>query len=301
MTAQALEQVMIEDKYSRANIREKVLYDILDTRFLDKGIRIAEVSIEAYLQGTYYSSKAKRIEHLVGIGLTNRELTLETLIIVMSIEGAQPIQSVAGKLATILNYEDTFDGIKTAAELISVISDSDIYDIIAANNSITGSLMVKSRFMLEEKTLQYIANTKYLPPMICTPKEIDSNFTSGYLTKDASVILGKGNHHNKYQALDALNIATNITLSLDMDMLRFEEKSKQHLNTPVKIANYRRLVTSSKIVYKELIEQGNKFNFDWRYDKRGRMYSQGYHVNIQATQYKKAIINLHEKHLIEGV
>jgi len=161
--------------------------------------------------------------------------------------------------------------------------------------------MVKANFSLEEKTKQFIANTKYLPPMLVPPREITSNRSCGYLTKTESVILGKMNHHDKPLALDVLNISNNIALSLDRSMLRFHEKSKKPLDSLEKIDNHRRMVNSSKVVYKELIEQGNKFFLTWRPDKRGRVYSQGYHVNLQSTSYKKALINLHEKHLITGV
>ena len=29
----------------------------------------------------------------------------------------------------------------------------------------------------------------------------------------------------------------------------------------------------------------------WQYDCRGRIYSHGYHVNFQAAEYKKALLN----------
>ena len=43
------------------------------------------------------------------------------------------------------------------------------------------------------------------------------------------------------------------------------------------------------------------FYFTWKYDKRGRIYSQGYHVNIQSTSFKKSLINLHNKLVVTGV
>ena len=36
-----------------------------------------------------------------------------------------------------------------------------------------------------------------------------------------------------------------------------------------------------------------------KFDKRGRIYSQGYHVHIQGTSYKKAILELHNKEMVE--
>lgn len=246
----------------------------------------------------YYASKRTRIDALT---MKPLDIVTEILIIVMEHEGPQPIQGIAGRLGTILGYKDIFEGIQTASELISVVCFSDLYDIIPAKDSTTGSLMVKSNFSLEEKTKQFLANTKYLPPMLVEPLEIVDNRSCGYLTKTESIILGKMNHHDKPLALDVLNISNKIALSLDRSMLRFHEVSKKPLDSLEKVDNHRRMVNSSKVVYKELLEQGNKFYLTWRPDKRGRVYSQGYHVNLQSTSYKKAMINLHEKHLITGV
>ena len=49
------------------------------------------------------------------------------------------------------------------------------------------------------------------------------------------------------------------------------------------------------------ILEGNKFYFTWKFDSRGRMYSQGYHCNLQATEYKKAILNFSHEELINGI
>lgn len=301
---QRLQQVLIEDKYSKKNIRDKVLSDIVHARGRKFSISFekAITLVDKYLSiDSYYNSKLLRIVKLKRDKWKAEELVMEVLIVVMEHEGAQPIQSAAGKIANILNYENIFDGIKTASELLATICYADLYDIIPAKNSKTGSLMVKSNFKLEEETLQFIANTKYLPPMITEPDEITCNTETGYLTQKQSIILGKQNHHDNFLALDAINIANSIALSLDRNMLRFNEVAKKPLDTPEKVANHRRMVNASKVVYKELITAGNKFYLTWRPDKRGRIYSQGYHVNLQSTSYKKAIINLHEKHLITGV
>jgi hypothetical protein len=37
-----------------------------------------------------------------------------------------------------------------------------------------------------------------------------------------------------------------------------------------------------------------------QFDKRGRMYSKGYHINLQASGYKKALLDFSEPMPIEG-
>ena len=299
-----LEQIIIEDKYSRKNIRAKIMKDIEKSdselhQLIVKGM----FQIQHYYDelDTYWGSKQNRVRQLMRSNVSLEDIVIDILTMVLPVSGAQPIQGVVGQLAEHLDYDELFDGIQTAAELVAVVCYSDLYDIIPASDSDTGSLMIQSNFTLEEDTLQYIVGTKYLPPLVCKPMLIEHNGQSGYYTKEESIILGRGNHHKMKQGLDAINIANAVPLTLDRSMLRFKEVSKQPLDTKEKLNQHRRLVNSSKVVYKELLESGNKFFFNWKGDKRGRLYSQGYHVNIQSTSFKKAIINLHEKHTIEGV
>ena len=46
---------------------------------------------------------------------------------------------------------------------------------------------------------------------------------------------------------------------------------------------------------------GNKFYFTHKVDKRGRLYCQGYHINYQSASYKKAMIELANKEIIDGI
>lgn len=284
--------------YSRTNIHGVVQEDIESSNLQELFIK-AKRMIRDYIRQDYYPSKNARILELKAT-LDIPEIVTNIMSIVMSEQNAQPIQSAASKLGATLGYADVFDGIKTASEILAVVCQTDMFDIIAARDSETGSLMVKSRYALNDETLQFISNTKYLPPMVCKPQVLTDNTCSGYLTKNESVILGNGNHHDEYQALDVLNISQNIPYSLDQPTLDRAEESKKALDTQEKVTNFLRMVTSSRAVYKGLLDTGNKFYFTWKFDKRGRVYSQGYHVNIQSTSYKKSLINLHEKLVVTG-
>lgn len=297
-----LEQLTIEDKYSRSNIRANVSKDILSSRGIATKIAQATRLLDDYFDKyeTYYEAKQRRIDaYRECCELSNDELVIEMMILIFPHQEAQSIQAVAGRLADHFNMPDVFVAVKVAAELLAVVCQSDLYDIIAAKNSDTGGLMVKSNYSLEDETKQFIANTCYLPPIITKPNEIKHNLSSGYLNKTQSVILGdKVNHHDYPVALDVLNIANSIELELDRFMLQFEEKPSKPLDTQEKIDNFRLMANSSKVIYKEIIETGNTFHFNNRFDSRGRLYTEGYHINIQSTDYKKSLINLKKQEVI---
>lgn len=289
-------QMMIENKYSR-HLKRKIITDSI--KYMDFCARKSELHelLREYVKGDYYDSKNRRIRYLRD-NFAMMDVIDELIIIVIPEVGEQPIQAVASKLAAFLEYDDIYDGIKTASEIIAIAASVDLYDIIMPYASSTGALMIESLYELDEDTIQKLENLKYLPPMICEPRPITDNNCSGYLTKSESVILGSQNHHEEPQALDVLNICGKIPLALDKAVLALEEKPKKELDTEDKMANWLRMIISSREVYKELLLEGNMFYLNWRFDKRGRIYSQGYHVNIQSTSYKKALINLHKKEVI---
>lgn len=294
-------QYLLEEKYNRKTIRNKVMND-LSTSVLDKQFEKACDLVKQYKSGSYYSSKNQRILELVD--MTSTEIVLEVLIATAISDEPQPIQSVASRLANHLPYESTFDGVKTASELLAVICETNMFDIIAARNSYTGSLMVSSNLRLEEETLKMIESTKYLPPMVCKPntlrkaKKDKPNMDTSHISFTDSLLLGKEHYHEHPLALDAINIANHVKLSLDEDILMFEETSNKELDTPEKVAQFTQLINTSNDVYNEVLAAGNEFYLTWKYDFRGRMYSQGYHVNMQSTGYKKALISLTKKEVI---
>jgi len=292
-----LYQVLIEDKYNRKSLRAKVAIDIVGSNFGHK-FKVAQNNVANYLAGNYYESKSNRVSMIAHMDVD--ELIHETLIAVALSEEPQPIQAVASRLGNHLPFNDPFDAIKTASELIAVICHSDLYDIIPAKHSDTGSLMVKANFSLELETLKAINTAKYLPPMVCKPNYIqrDNNRDTSHLTFSDSLILGKQNHYSEFTSIDAINIANRVELALDEDMLMFEETPNKPLDTPEKVKQFNKLIEDSLDVYNEILSTGNSFYLTWKFDFRGRQYSQGYHVNIQSTGYKKSLINLAKKEVI---
>jgi len=157
---------------------------------------------------------------------------------------------------------------------------------------------IMANYSLDDDTAAFINQTKYLPPMICKPVPWDDNSNGGHLQGSSSILLGHLNHHEDNQAVDVINILQNIGWSLN-EMVDYVEKPSKPLDTNDKINQFKLLQEESLEVYEELMHNGNEFYFVWKFDKRGRMYSQGYHCNLQSTEYKKAILNFSKEELIQ--
>jgi hypothetical protein len=290
-------QKEIENTYSKRNVRKIVSESIQesDVRDLSRAINKAIIT---YLTQPYYSSKQKRVNH-VRLNISITDIIDELFITILRESGHKPIQSIAARFGLLFKFEDVKDNVKTASEILAVCKDTDLYNIILARDSTTGTILIEPCYTLDNETLKKLDRLRYLPPMICEPQIINDNSQSGYLTKDESVILGSDNHHEGYQAIDVLNIMARIPLSLDRATLEHEEKPKKDIDTSEKMSNFLRLIISSRYIYQKLLSYGNCFYLNWRFDKRGRMYSQGHEVNIQSTSYKKALINLTKREIIK--
>ena len=70
------------------------------------------------------------------------------------------------------------------------------------------------------------------------------------------------------------------------------------VNVQIRSAHFKE---QSYCFYTLMATQGNRFYFTHKVDKRGRIYSHGYHINPQGSAFKKAMLELSEPELIEGV
>lgn len=265
----------------------------------------------------YYESKLKRIaEFKYQTEFGRSDVVIELLSIIMPSTIPQQIQSVAARLAPKLGIYDLVDSIKVAAELIGVVSHTGAYEFIQPRDSETGSILVRSNFEPSQEMTDLVNAGAYLPPMIIKPRTLMNNKDSAYYTDKNGVTLGKGNYHPYALPLDVLNADNAIALCIDTRMLAFTEEPKNAFDSgkkydecPVhlrplyverKRASFANLVDSSNNVYDYLLDNGNEFHLTHRIDERIRFYDQGYYIGHQASNFKKALIDTHEKELITG-
>jgi len=288
-----LKQVVQEDEYSRRNIRENILTAIEEgkQKQLKDTFKNYCNSLDQWLMDeSAYDSKDFRKVTISSKGIET--VVTEVLLAVLSCEGPTPIQAVAAKIEPHLGFDDVFVGIKAAAEILAVCWDSKLYKVY------NEPLRIESMLRLPKELREYILKTKYMNPMLCPPTDWTTNFAGGYITICEHIILGRHNNHNEKQALDAINIMQFIEWELDDVAVNYVEKPKHALDTDEKIVAWKQHIDMSTNTYQEMMDADNSFWFPWKYDFRGRMYSQGHYINFQSTGYKKSILNFKHRELI---
>jgi hypothetical protein len=140
---------------------------------------------------------------------------------------------------------------------------------------------------------------QYPLPMISEPMPVTHNHATGYQTIEGSIIL-KDNHHNDDVCLDHINRVNAIPLSLNTDVVAFVQNkwksldSKKVDETQEEFIKRKRAFAkfneNSREVIAGLLTMGDRFWLTHKYDKRGRTYSQGYHVNYQGNDWCKAVV-----------
>lgn len=168
--------------------------------------------------------------------------------------------------------------------------------------------VVKPELQIPPELQKELDLFQYPLPMIVEPNEIKSNSDSGYLLGSSSVIL-KNNHHDEDVCLDHLNTMNKIKFTINVDTARMIANAWRDLDkkkdgeTPDDFEKRKRAferydATSHQVI--NIMEQcGNEFYLTHKYDKRGRIYCQGYHVNYQGNAWNKAVIELADQEVVE--
>lgn len=135
--------------------------------------------------------------------------------------------------------------------------------------------------------------------------------TSHLLTKDKdSLILGRGNNVGQSVNTNAINKLQSIAWSLNEDIFHLIHDELKASDEPLSAIEENERIKAYKLRDKEtsaimnyLLDNGNHFYFGWKYDKRGRSYSQGYHINPQGNEYRKAMLSFANKEYLneEGI
>lgn len=221
-----------------------------------------------------------------------------------------PLTSLAAMVSTPLT---TIETIKYIGELIYLFQPVEAYKLIRTS---TGTVLVKSWIEPSEDLLQRLKLVCYLPPMITKPRELIDNRSSGYNTiiNDSLILGDKENYHDENICLDVLNTLNHNEYELDIDFLStfkkqwFREELSDEEISLLELEDQEDYASQRK-TWEEYQEQFNTFKnflcnktiyFTHKVDKRGRIYSQGYHYNPQGSSFEKACLNLKHKEIVTG-
>lgn len=222
-----------------------------------------------------------------------------------------PLVSVASMI-NLTEELESLDSIQLSADLIAALQYIGLYEV---TKHLSGTYVVQSLIEPSEDTLRRIKLGCYIPPLIEKPKRLESNDDSGLHTinKDSLILKGKHNYHSGNISIDVLNILNSNEYELDTYITNMEKPWSQEELTPQEIAEldfedqdayHNAVITREKYLdqfnyLKELLTDRTIY-FTHKVDKRGRIYTQGYHFNLQGSSYEKASINLKNKQLITG-
>ena len=297
-------QLLIETMYSKHQASELIRKELLECSDLMELVYASVKAAIEWQQGDYFESKNQRLAELDSEIFTDFFLSV---VGSLAQYGHAKYTQIVGMVSGMINMEPKA-AIRTAGELIAVGAIADLYDIIPASFSNSGSMELVSKVTLEPKTLDLINQYQYLPPMIVPPKKVTDNKGSGYLSIEWDSLILKKNHHEEDICLDNINRFNSVAFALDDRVIRNIRDNRKHLDAPKadetkdeyesRVASFLKMEKESMRVFAMLINEGNRFYLTHKYDKRGRTYCQGYHVSYQGNTYRKAILELADKELI---
>ena len=163
------------------------------------------------------------------------------------------------------------------------------------------------RFDISQDVQDDLDRYQYPLPMVVPPKTLNNNHDTGYYTSRNSVIL-RDNHHDNDVCLDHLNHMNRIKLRINSKTARMIQNRWRNLDKPkpgedrkdylkrVKAFEKYDRTARDVMVHLDIAdslshdEDDAGFYLTHKYDKRGRVYCQGYHVNYQGTPWNKAVI-----------
>lgn len=170
--------------------------------------------------------------------------------------------------------------------------------------------MEDERFILKYGITQDVEDAlalyQFPLPMVVPPVKVNrNNMGSGYMAKKGHIVLnGSDVFRDEDVCLDHINRANSVGLTLNMDVVASSEGNMIIPKRKVGegFEDFRKRRKQAETFYNHSVEVmqgmmalGNQFWLTHKYDRRGRTYAMGYHINSQGTDYNKAVLELARK------
>lgn len=164
------------------------------------------------------------------------------------------------------------------------------------------------RFGIDAETQMEIDTYQYPLPMLVEPREVTNNRETGYFTIPGSMIL-KNNHHDDDICLDVINDLNKIKFSVNTQVVQHinnnwknidKQKDGEDYSTyKQRVENFKKYTNTAKDILEAIYINGNTFHLTHKYDKRGRIYSMGYHCTYQGNTWNKATIQFSDMEYVQ--
>lgn len=308
-------QAELEQEYSKQASNEYLIELVLaEPMFLNMIGDAIELIQEWAESESAYESKKLRKESVLLMDL--KDVVQKIVCDVLALRSTATLASMASQLGQTLGFADTREGITLAGELLAVMLPVGLYQIGPLYKG--GQYHVVPSLTLSHEERLVVEKALYLPPMIEKPRKLKGNRSSPYQTvKGKSLILGGSiKHHEGWLCPDVLDTMNRTKLRIASDFLdaveedyeldieelkiKFANKPISELNRAIKQdADNFNLYKDQQYQLLPIYESIDCFYMAHRVDNRGRIYSQGFHINPQGNSYKKAMIELAKAETIE--
>lgn len=195
-----------------------------------------------------------------------------------------------------------FECVQTTADMLMKCIEIDIVDFDPQFNLFITKATISAEVQAELDMFQYPL------PMITMPRKVKTNRDTGMLNSSGSLIL-KNNHHEDDICLDHINRLNRTKFSINFhvaDMVKNQWKGLDKAKPGEPREDFERRKKAfikydrtAREVMRIVTEDQNEFHLLHKYDKRGRTYCQGYHVNYQGAPWNKAVVEFANKEIVE--
>lgn len=199
-----------------------------------------------------------------------------------------------------------YDGYANASQLTVDMIEKCIEAQLVVWNEAAQQLVVV--FVISDDVQADLDRFQFPLPMVIPPRKVRDNRDTGYFTSRNSIILRK-NHHDDDVCLDHINRVNRIAFSIDYDTAHMIANRWRHLDKPKpgesqeefqkRVKAFNKYDRTAKEVIDTILRYGNEFYLTHKYDKRGRVYCQGYHINYQGAPWNKAVIELAHREFVD--
>jgi hypothetical protein len=221
------------------------------------------------------------------------------LLVQMVLHKRTTLSTVVGILRK--HFEPNIKASQMATDMLLKAIDAELVDW----HDLTKQLVVV--FNISDEVQADLDRYQFPLPMVVHPLKVKTNRETGYYLSKNSLILRK-NHHEGDICLDHINRVNDIKFTINYDTAHMVRNQWRNIDKPKegesradfqrRLKAFEKYDRSSKEVIEKLLQYGNEFWLTHKYDKRGRVYCQGYHINYQGAPWNKAVIELADREVV---
>jgi hypothetical protein len=168
------------------------------------------------------------------------------------------------------------------------------------------------RYDVSEEAKVELERFQYPLPFVVPPMHLKKNIQTGYYAEMGSSVILKQSAPDNDVCLEHLNRLNRMKLRINSDTARMVKNQWKKLDRPKtgetqedyerRLKAFEKYDRVSRDVMEAICMTDDKAGF-WlthRYDKRGRTYAQGHHVQYQGTPWNKAVVEFYHKELVQS-